>query len=404
MIARLCLAAILLPLAVQLSAQDPTTRFEITFPASAHAQPVTGRVYVMISHRGEPEPRRQISQTGGTPFFGRDIEALAPGETAIIDATDLGSPVPNLRDILAGDYYVQAFVNIYSEFRRADGHTVWMHDDQWEGQHWNSSPGNLHSRVQRIRLDPESGYVVQLVADQVIPPVELPSDTPWVKSFRFESPLLTEFWGRPVYLGATVLLPRDYDRETIDYPVIYQQGHFSLAPPMGFREGSPIYREWMRDNFPRMIVVTFQHPNPYYDDSYAVDSVNVGPYGEAIMEELIPEVEQRFRIIRQPYARSLTGGSTGGWERHASHRGLCAQLLRPHASEDAHRRPLDRYALPGRSTLEPLPRARLERIRRTGNRSGQELPETAEITAHPLSGAARSAPRGSLRTFGALRC
>ena len=88
----------------------------------------------------------------------------------------------------------------------------------------------------------------------------------------------------------------------------------ATEPLPGFREGSPIYREWMGDNFPRMIVVTFQHPNPYYDDSYAVDSVNVGPYGEAIMEELIPEVEQRFRIIRQPYARSLTGGSTGGWE------------------------------------------------------------------------------------------
>jgi hypothetical protein len=312
--ARLSLAALLLPLA-PISAQDPPqTRFEITFPVSAHGEPITGRVYVMISHRDQPEPHRQISQTGGTPFFGRDIEALEPGETAIIDATDLGSPVPNLRDILAGDYYVQAFVNIYSEFQRADGHTVWMHDDRWEGQHWNSSPGNLHSRVQRVRLDPESGYVVQLVAELVIPPVELPPDTRWVKRFRFESPLLTEFWGRPVYLGATALLPRDYDRETIDYPVIYQQGHFSLAPPMGFREGSPIYREWMGDNFPRMIVVTFQHPNPYYDDSYAVDSVNVGPYGEAIMEELIPEVEQRFRIIDEPYARSLTGGSTGGWE------------------------------------------------------------------------------------------
>ena len=63
-----------------------------------------------------------------------------------------------------------------------------------------------------------------------------------------------------------------------------------------------------------MIVVTLQHPNPYFDDSYAVNSVNVGPYGDAILQELIPEIEKRFRMIRQPWARLLSGGSTGGWE------------------------------------------------------------------------------------------
>ena len=79
----------------------------------------------------------------------------------------------------------------------------------------------------------------------------------------------------------------------------------------------------MKDNFPRMIAVTFQHPNPYFDDSYAVNSVNVGPYGDAIMQELVPEIEKRFRIIREPYARLLAGGSTGGWE------ALALQIFHP---------------------------------------------------------------------------
>jgi hypothetical protein len=72
-----------------------------------------------------------------------------------------------------------------------------------------------------------------------------------------------------------------------------------------------------------MLVVTFQHPNPYFDDSYAVNSVNVGPYGDAIMNELIPEIERRFRVIREPWARVLTGGSTGGWE------ALALQIFHP---------------------------------------------------------------------------
>jgi len=291
----------------------PALRFEVSYPAAANPGPITGRVFVMIARKGQPEPRLQIGRTG-VPFFGRDIEALAPGKAAVIDATDLGSPIESLKDLPAGDYAVQGFVNIYSEFKRADGHVLWMHDDQWEGQQWNRSPGNLYSDVQQVHLDPAKGGTIALVAGKVIPPVQVPPDTAWVKRFKFQSPSLTKFWGRPVYLGATVLLPRDYDSSTINYPVNYVQGHFSLRAPMGFEEGNAVAQEWMKDDFPRMLIVTFQHPTPYFDDSYAVNSVNVGPYGDAIMQELIPEVEKRFRAIREPYARVLSGGSTGGWE------------------------------------------------------------------------------------------
>ena len=297
-------------------------RFQISFPQSVHSDPITGRVYVMITRSGETEPRFQVRNTG-IPFFGRDVERLAPGEPVVIDHTDLGYPVRNLTDIPPGDYFVQAFVNIYAEFPRADGHVVWMHDDQWEGQRFLVSPGNLFSDVERVRLDPAAGFDIELSAANVIPPVEIPPDDEWVKRFKFESPLLSEFWGRPIYLGATVLLPRDYDRATTEYPVLYNQGHFSLANPLGFQVGNDLYNEWIKGDFPRMIVVTFQHPNPYYDDSYAVNSVNVGPYGDALLQELIPEVERRFRVIKQPWARLLDGGSTGGWE------ALALQIFHP---------------------------------------------------------------------------
>ncbi len=297
-------------------------RFEISFPASAHAGPITGRVYVMIARENTDEPRLQIGRTG-VPFFGRDIDKLGPGQAAAIDGSDLGSPVASLGDLPAGDYFVQAFINVYSEFKRADGHTVWMHDDQWEGQRWTRSPGNLKSAVQRVHLDPKAGGVVKLSAADVLPPVVVPPDTAWVKRFKFQSPTLTKFWGRPIYLGAVVLLPKDYARETISYPVNYIQGHFSLQAPNGFDERNDFSRAWMSDGFPRMLLVTFQHPNPYFDDSYAVNSPNVGPYGDAIMQELLPEVEKRFRVIREPYARVLSGGSTGGWE------ALALQLLHP---------------------------------------------------------------------------
>ena len=297
-------------------------RFEVNIPTSVRNEPTTGRVFVMLARANEIEPRFQIGRIG-TPFFGRDVERLAPGGSAIVSGTDLGHPVWDLADIPAGDYWIQAVVNIYTEFPRADGKVVWLHDDQWEGQQWNRSPGNLYSTPRRIALDPSRAETVRLSADQKIPPIQVTANTPWVERFKMQSPLLSRFWGRPIYVGATVLLPRDYHRSTTRYPVLYEQGHFSLGSPLRWEEGNELGREWARDDFPRVVAVTFQHPTPYFDDSYVVNSVNNGPYEDAVMQELIPEVEKRYRTIREPWARWLHGGSTGGWE------ALALQIYQP---------------------------------------------------------------------------
>jgi len=290
-------------------------RFDVSFIPQAHDGPITGRVFVMITRTVDKvaEPRLQIGRTG-VPFFGRDVERLQPEKIVSIDASDLGTPLDSISDIPPGDYFVQAMVVVYTEFHRADGHIVWMHDDRWEGQRWNRSPGNLYSAVQKIHIDANASSVIKLVADQALPSIPELADTKYVKRIKFQSPSLTKFWGRPIYVGAVVLLPRDYDRETMSYPVNYVQGHFSTAPPYAFDEANEFSKAWLNDAFPRMLAVTFQHPTPYFDDSYAVNSVNNGPYGDAVMQELIPEVEKRFRVIKEPYARILSGGSTGGWE------------------------------------------------------------------------------------------
>jgi Putative esterase len=328
------------------------TRFEISFPASVHATPVTGRLFLIFAHDGGTEPRLQQP----LELLGVDVRAARPDEPAVMDGDTPGFPARTLGGVPPGDYFVQAVLNVYSEFPRADGHTIWAHMDQWEGQQFESSPGNLVSEPQRFHLDSAGGsFKVNLI--RVIPPIQMPADSAWVRRIKFESKLLTRFWGHPIYIGATVLLPKDYEAHPgVHYPVIYLQGHFSMDAPFGFttepdpagsrswarqreewaahhlnnmpepppgshyngalmnvESGYEFFQAWNSDNFPRMIAVTFQHPTPYFDDSYGVNSPNAGPYGDAIMNELIPAVEARFRTIRQPYARVLTGGSTGGW-------------------------------------------------------------------------------------------
>ncbi len=306
--------ALLLLLVAGSATAGDTPRISIRFSESARAKPITGRVYVAISRTNRKSPIQQTGPTG-VPLFGHDVQQLKPGQQATIDAGDFGAPVASLADLPAGDYWMQPFVNIYTRFKRADGHTVWLHMDHWEGQDWKRSPGNLFGKPVKVHFDPHATTPIKLVADTVIPPVKVPKDTRYVKRFRIKSAILSRWWGHPIHFGATVLLPKGYASHPDEhYPIIYEEGHFSLRAPMGFDRKNAKFRSyWLADHTPRVIVVTLQHPSPYYDDSYAVNSANDGPYGDAIQTELIPAIEKRFRTIDKPWARILTGGSTGGW-------------------------------------------------------------------------------------------
>jgi len=294
-------------------------KVEISFPSSISASPLTGRMFFIITRKNETEPRLQVGRYG-TQFFGVDFEKLAAGKAVVIDGSTLGYPINAMSDIPKGEYYVQAVLNKYTQFKRSDGHTVWMHMDQWEGQQWTRSPENLYSEVTKMTIDPAKEQTIKLVVNKVIPPIKLADETKWVKRVKIKSEKLSKFWGHPIYIGATILLPKGYDENPgKKYPTVYQQGHFSTGAPFRFAEDpkNEFYKAWTSDTLPRFIAITLQHPSPYFDDSYAVNTANNGPYGDAIHEELIPLLEKQFRCIPEAYARLLTGGSTGGWESFA---------------------------------------------------------------------------------------
>ncbi|HZS62436.1 MAG TPA: hypothetical protein VFA43_24430, partial [Gemmatimonadaceae bacterium] len=227
-------------LASAVGAQPP--RFEVTFPASLEAGPITGRLFVTLFQRADIEPRIAAYQSarfriGRVPIFAIDVDQLAPGQTAIVDAKAIGYPLANMKELPPGDYYAQAVLNVYTQYHRSDGHTIWAHQDHWEGQRWAYSPGNLLSTPVKVHLDASRGFQVKLALDHKIPDLEPPHDTKWVKWVRIKSDLLTKFWGVPQELGATILLPKGYDEHPdAHYPVVYIQTHFSLEPPFGFTD------------------------------------------------------------------------------------------------------------------------------------------------------------------------
>ena len=309
--------------------------------------PIVGRAFVIVSRDGEEEPRLGTGVTGH-PLWGIDVRDYAAGDSTIItDGADTvrGYPLESLAALPPGDYFVQAFLNVYTTFNRSDGHTVEAHMNSGAFQSPFKAPGNAYSDVQSITVAEQGGLPsLDLTLNNVIqPPRPLEEgevlqlgnfdDTEWVKYVKIKSEKLSEFWGRDIYLGANVLLPPGYDENPeVTYPVLYMQGHSSGLTPMPwapnewFRPGyeaehvavgpqlNGFYEAWTAGELPKIVVITFRDANPYFDTSYSVNTENVGPYGDALTEELMPYLEQQFRIVAEPWGRVLSGRSTGGWE------------------------------------------------------------------------------------------
>jgi hypothetical protein len=360
------------------TATSSRLRFAVSFDSTMSRTPLDGRILVFIaadetgktSHfTSDPagvrlgttmqEPRFLTSDFDNTAqIFGVDVDALAPGAEAVVDGATLGYPVESLGELPPGNYWVQGLLHVYDTFTRGDGKVVKLPMDRGEGQQWATAPGNLYSVPVKVRIDPSSGDAIRIALGRKNPPIEPVKDSRYVKHVRIRSERLSKFWGRDMYLGAIVVLPEGYDAHPdAHYPLAVYQGHFqqtvngwretppepSLPPydpdsvtkycPNGHEGGwctkvgydrvlaeyeHNFFKEWTGPGFPRVLMLTIQHANPYYDDSYAVNSANIGPYGDAIMYELIPHVEKTFRGIGAGWARALYGGSTGGWEVLAS--------------------------------------------------------------------------------------
>ena len=312
--------------------------------------PLHGHLVVIFSKQDKSEPRMQLSERyTSAQGFGVDvgIDGAAAPSTLVIDSKTAGAPLRSLAEVPAGDYFVQGVFNVYEQFHLASGRTVWLPPDQGEGQRWNAKPGNLFSKPMKVHFDPQAKQPVQLTLDQVMAPIKGTEADPeiiaarqpeakWLKYMRFRSEKLSKFWGRDMYLGAWVLLPEGFeDHPDAHFPLVVWQDHYSAAMRPAFTAIGPngaagrgtagyrFYQDWTTGRLPRVIMLFVQNANPYYDDSYAVDSANVGPYGSAINEELIPAVEAKYRGLGQGWARATAGGSTGGWE------SLATQILYP---------------------------------------------------------------------------
>ncbi|MEO1262009.1 MAG: hypothetical protein AAFZ15_24610 [Bacteroidota bacterium] len=333
------------------SSQTNDLTFSISFSEEIESNKLDGRVLLFISKHDDSEPRRQIDDGVQTAqVFGVNANKLAPGQAVEIGASVFGYPLRSINLLPPGEYYIQGFLNRYDTYNLSTGHSVKLPASWAAGQRFNNEPGNLYSRPQKVMIDPDKGGKIEIVLTEKLPDVSKPVDSKYIKHIEIKSEKLSAFWGRDMYLGAHVLLPHGFDEHPeAKYPLMVFHGHFpydfggfrpeapdynmepDFSPRFNIRgyniiqqeEANNFYKAWVSDTMPRFIIIKIQHANPYYDDSYAVNSANLGPYGDAITYELIPHIEKKFRGIGEGWARFLYGGSTGGWE------ALAAQVFYP---------------------------------------------------------------------------
>ncbi|OCT50900.1 enterochelin esterase-like enzyme [Cladophialophora carrionii] len=309
-----------------------------------------GHVTVMFAPSGT-DPMEDTDVTSSPNlFFGMDVFGVATvskmtmASTSILDTAGgvWGFPVVSLDDVPAGNYSVQAYFTKYETVKRSDGSSVSVHFPCGDGAPNIGGFGSLFTAITDVSVTGDA-QTVNLVFNNVTATEAFTGkeiggcsqgnyeDTETLKYVKIRSEALSKFWGRRMYVGANIVLPSGYDPNdtATRYPVIYSQGHWG-ADAGPFRYPTANFSDaWDNGTIPgangqpdrptpKMILVSLRHESPWYDDSYAVNSANHGPFGDAISEELIPYIDEHFNTIPEPYARIQVGGSTGGWESIAS--------------------------------------------------------------------------------------
>lgn len=272
-------------------------RFQITLSPTLSPTPLKGRLLVFLSN--DPKPQSRLGggfSPTGTWIAAHEIPLLKPGEPVLLNPDLNAFPIP-FSQAPPGSYQVMALLDLDHSYAR-------------NGQ----GPGDLFSDVVALAsLNPADTEPVQLTLIRKEPDKAPLRDTEHVKLVEFESPMLTAFWGRPILMRAGVVLPPAYAADPQRrFPASYVIHGFGGDHSAAWNRGPAIVKEISEGKRFDMIHVFLDASFPTGHHVFA-DSVNNGPWGRALVEELIPHLESRFRLIAKPSARFLTGHSSGGW-------------------------------------------------------------------------------------------
>ena len=280
---KIVLACLAFILTFSLHAQQ----FEVSFSKGVHTQPFTGNVLLYLSQENK-NPKDAFVPLELPPVYRKQVTQLQPGATLRFDDSAISYP-NTLSNIERGSYYVQV-----------------VFDRNLGGQNIGGSPGNLYSEVQRITFDKNFDTVHTLQANQVVPTLSF-TETKHMKELALRSQLLSDFHDKDVTIAGAVQLPEGYyENPTATYPVLFSV--FGFGANYKTHAGSKKYAMNHLNDTPA-IVVYLDGNCAQGHSTYANSDIN-GPWGDALVKEFIPALENQYRTNG---AKLVFGHSSGGW-------------------------------------------------------------------------------------------
>jgi hypothetical protein len=289
-------SALLLFLFLATLAAAGPLRFRITLDPELSKQPLSGRMFVLMSNKKEKVERITTSFVPGESWISAmEIDAIGPGQSVLFNPDSKAYPKPFSR-AAQGSYQFMALFDL-------------DHSYAYNGP----GEGDLYSAVVQIDVDPANADVpVELHLSKVMEGRPKPKDTASIRLIEFESKLLSAFWGRPIVMRAGLVLPPSYAASSTAYPAVYNVHGFGGTYRGAWGAGNRIIKEMQDGKQSEKVNVFLDASFPSGHHAFA-DSVNNGPWGRALTEEFIPYLESHYRLIAKPHARFLTGHSSGGW-------------------------------------------------------------------------------------------
>jgi len=288
---RACALAVL-ALLVPLARAQGVGAFAIHLGERAFSAPFRGAVFVAFADPAtEEEPRSAMhGWFGAPPVLRFDLEDVAPGATVTLAPEQASAAHPvDWSGVAAGAWRVQAIARVSRTGRQA-----------------GFGDGDVVSAVASIVYEPDGDGAVELRLDTTVTPEPF-VETERVRLFEIESRALSRFHGFDYTLRAGVLLPREYG-EHDRYPVVYSVTGFGGTHESVRRWAGRVSEDSPLDE----CIVVVPDASNLYGHSVFCDSRSIGPWGEALVHELIPALEAEFGGAGAEH-RYVTGVSSGGW-------------------------------------------------------------------------------------------
>ncbi|HEX5154167.1 MAG TPA: alpha/beta hydrolase-fold protein [Parafilimonas sp.] len=271
---------------------------KITIQISAKQEleiPPSGRIFIYLCTNNKIEPRFSINlqnRNESGMVFAKDVYWKIKEPLSISDNV-VGFPLNSLSKIDSGNYFLQALY---------DADTL------------SFSTGNFYSLPLRVHINKTGKQIIKITLDKKIESPEI-ANSQYIRYVRIKSKLLSDFWHRPFYVQAGVLLPSDYDSLSAKkYPVRYHigGGFERFYQVEEWFADSSFQQLWLSTESPKMLMVFLDSDAPF-GNSFQMNSENNGPFKDMLLTELIPFIEEKFHALATPESRFLDGGSDGGW-------------------------------------------------------------------------------------------